>query len=253
VDYNLFPYLWRTVISEFNSRKPVPVFWQQQAVQGGRTMTEAEWLNCVDPELLLQQCREKLGRRREGLFATAICNRIRRLLTDPVSVSALEVVEAYADNTVSYATLRRAAGLAAGVYDADLAGTPHEQAERYAAAAVAHAGGRVHPSLWALRSAITAARLCEMDHVDKPAFAFILRDIFGNPFRPVAIDPSWLTSTVISLATGIYAEKAFDRMPILADALQDAGCANEGVLNHCRQAGEHVRGCWVIDLLLGKE
>jgi hypothetical protein len=80
----------------------------------------------------------------------------------------------------------------------------------------------------------------------------ILTDIFGNPFRPVAVDPAWLTSTVVALARGIYEERAFDRMPILADALQDAGCDNEDVLDHCRGPGPHVRGCWVVDMLLGK-
>jgi hypothetical protein len=81
----------------------------------------------------------------------------------------------------------------------------------------------------------------------------LLRDIFGNPFRPVALDPAWVTSDVLALARGIYEERAFDRMPILADALQDAGCTNEDVLNHCRDANAtHVRGCWVVDLLLGK-
>jgi hypothetical protein len=80
----------------------------------------------------------------------------------------------------------------------------------------------------------------------------LLRDIFGNPFRPVACDTAWLTSDVIALACGIYDERAFDRTPILADALQDAGCDSADVLDHCRGAGPHVRGCWVVDLLLGK-
>ncbi|MBN9121064.1 MAG: hypothetical protein J0I06_18250 [Planctomycetes bacterium] len=75
--------------------------------------------------------------------------------------------------------------------------------------------------------------------------------MFGNPFRPVAFDPAWLTSTVIALAAGIYEDKAFDRMPILADALQDAGCDSTDILNHCRGSGPHVRGCWVVDLILG--
>ncbi len=80
----------------------------------------------------------------------------------------------------------------------------------------------------------------------------VIRDIFGNPFRPVTVDPAWLTSDVLALARGIYAERAFDRMPILADALQDAGCDNEDVLTHCRDASApHVRGCWVVDLVLG--
>jgi hypothetical protein len=84
----------------------------------------------------------------------------------------------------------------------------------------------------------------------------LLHEIFGPlPFRDLAADPSWFTSDVFALARGIYDEKAFDRMPILADALQDAGCTDEEVLRHCRQKPhrwEHVRGCWVIDLLLGQ-
>jgi hypothetical protein len=82
--------------------------------------------------------------------------------------------------------------------------------------------------------------------------AGLVRDIFGNPFRPVSFNPSWHTSTVIALAQGIYEDRAFDRMPILADALQDANCDNEEILDHCRQRGEHTRGCWVVDLLLEK-
>jgi hypothetical protein len=80
----------------------------------------------------------------------------------------------------------------------------------------------------------------------------LLRDIVGNPFRPVATGP-WLTSVVVELARTIYAERNFDRMPELADVLEKAGCANADVLTHCHHSGEHVRGCWVIDLLLGKE
>jgi hypothetical protein len=80
-----------------------------------------------------------------------------------------------------------------------------------------------------------------------------IHELFGPlPFHDIEISPSWLTSDVRLLAQGIYDEKAFDRMPILADALQDAGCDNEDILAHCRAGNwEHVRGCWVIDLLLG--
>ena len=67
------------------------------------------------------------------------------------------------------------------------------------------------------------------------------------------LDPAWLTPTVQSIAAAIYQDRAFDRLPILADALEEAGCTNADVLLHCRQPGEHVRGCWVVDLLLGKE
>ncbi|HJZ60331.1 MAG TPA: hypothetical protein VKE74_35635 [Gemmataceae bacterium] len=82
----------------------------------------------------------------------------------------------------------------------------------------------------------------------------LLRDIFGNPFRPVAVDPRWLTSDVVALARGIYEGRAFDRLPILADALQDAGCENADILGHCRDPQlAHIRGCWVVDLVLGKQ
>jgi hypothetical protein len=77
--------------------------------------------------------------------------------------------------------------------------------------------------------------------------------VLGNPFRPVALNPAWLTSDVVALARGIYDDRAFDRMPILADALQDAGCDNDDVLIHCRDTSlAHVCGCWVVDLVLGK-
>jgi hypothetical protein len=80
----------------------------------------------------------------------------------------------------------------------------------------------------------------------------VLQDIFGNPFRPVVFDPEWRTSTAVALTKQMYDSRDFSTMPILADALQDAGCDNDDILNHCRQPGEHVRGCWVVDLVLGK-
>jgi hypothetical protein len=84
----------------------------------------------------------------------------------------------------------------------------------------------------------------------------LLRDIFGPlPFREVSVEPSllmWNDGVVLKLARGIYEERAFDRMAVLADALEEAGCENQEILFHCRSPGEHVRGCWVVDLVLGK-
>jgi hypothetical protein len=95
----------------------------------------------------------------------------------------------------------------------------------------------------------TAAFLAE-----RRSQADLLREVFGNPFRPVAFDPAWRSTDVMLLAQGIYADKAFDRLPILADALQEAGCDSEAILNHLRDANApHVRGCWALDLALGKE
>jgi hypothetical protein len=83
----------------------------------------------------------------------------------------------------------------------------------------------------------------------------LLRDIFGNPFQSVLIDPSWAAwneGTVVKLAQGIYDERAFDRLPALADALEEAGCHDPDILDHGRQPGQHVRGCWVVDVLTGR-
>jgi hypothetical protein len=82
----------------------------------------------------------------------------------------------------------------------------------------------------------------------------LIREVFGSiGFRPVHYDPSWLTPDAKKLSEVIYDERAFDRLTELADALEEAGCTNVEILNHCRQRGEHVRGCWALDLLLGKE
>ena len=95
---------------------------------------------------------------------------------------------------------------------------------------------------WTMAARYTSAHL--------PA---IIRDLFGNPFRPASAGAGCLTATVASLAEVIYAERAFDRLPVLADALEEAGCEDGVVLGHCRGDGPHVRGCWVVDMLLGKE
>jgi hypothetical protein len=80
----------------------------------------------------------------------------------------------------------------------------------------------------------------------------LLLDVFGNPFRPAAFNPSWRTPDVVTLAGHLYHDRAFGEMLELADALEDAGCTAAGILDHCRGPGPHVRGCWVVDLLLGK-
>jgi hypothetical protein len=86
--------------------------------------------------------------------------------------------------------------------------------------------------------------------------AGLVREVFGNPFHPVAVDPAWLAwngGTVRRVAQAIYDNRDFDHLPILADALEDAGCSDDHLLGHCHSEGPHVRGCWVVDLLLGRE
>jgi hypothetical protein len=82
--------------------------------------------------------------------------------------------------------------------------------------------------------------------------ADLIREIFGNPFRPITLGSAWRTSNVVALAEAIYQDRAFERMPILADALEDAGCDRQDVLQHCRSGESHVLGCWVVDAVLGK-
>lgn len=247
-------------------------------------MTEAEWLACEDPHpmLLFLQSKQgntvkrkwpRLSERKERLFACACCRRIWHRLVDERSRRAVEVAERCADGKVDREEMEvaaRGAYLAATdvrAYDNDDLAAPE-----YAALntiGVYDATGAITtmtPSFFALNAAENAATsIANRANVERPegrnrafrtetlAQAELFRDIFGNPLRPVFLDPSWLTFTVTSLTAAIYADRAFDRMPILADALEDAGCTNQDILAHCRSGGEHVRGCWAVDLLLGKE
>ena len=94
----------------------------------------------------------------------------------------------------------------------------------------------------------------EAYRAESATHASLLRDIFGNFFRPITFSPEWRTDTALTLARRMYESRDFGAMPILADALQDAGCENEDILNHCRDASAtHVRGCWLVDLVLDKE
>ena len=85
-----------------------------------------------------------------------------------------------------------------------------------------------------------------------PEQAGLVRCVYGNPFRPVAFDPKWRTEHTVGLALRMYDDREFAVMPILADALEEAGCDTADILTHCREPGVHVRGCWVVDLVLGK-
>jgi hypothetical protein len=224
-------------------------------------MTEAEWLSCDDPEKMLEFVQEKglLSERKARLFAVSCCRRIWHLLTDERSRKVVEVAENYADGLASVEELCNAIDDADIAWDAAerLGPLAHTAAE--AAMTVGKDWSSVAPQMavWIItrdNAQVTwrPARYAE----ERVVQCRLLRDIFGNPFRPVSLNPSWLAwndDTVRRIAQAIYDDRAFDRMPILADALEDAGCMDQTILNHCRQSGEHVRGCWVVDLLLGKE
>jgi hypothetical protein len=123
--------------------------------------------------------------------------------------------------------------------------TAEMRKQRDAAAAVCYAV--VANELWG-----AIAYCCEIDPTEKVSHAVIIRDVFGNPFRHIKISSSWLTPAVKKTAQAIDEERAFDRMPVLAEALERVGCEDAEILNHCRSDEKHVHGCWVIDKLLGK-
>jgi hypothetical protein len=103
------------------------------------------------------------------------------------------------------------------------------------------------------RVAVALRKIVAFYHYEPSNYPLgVILEVVGNPFRPVVFDPAWRTDTAITLARQMYEAREFSAMPILADALQDAGCDNDDVLNHCRGEGPHVRGCWVVDLVLGK-
>ena len=234
-------------------------------------MTEAEWLASKDPLSLLPFLRtpwadwESKGSNRRGLqlFACATCRRFWPLLTELGLQAALEVTERDADGGSDFdetqAVVRAAWAIvhqlpkSAPGYSVSSAtawatcGRPNRYFAEYVVRVLLSQNGRWAPIKSLLgRLGFGTRRAEQRDHVR------ILHDIFGNPFRPVTVDPCWLTSTVVALARDMYDSRDFSAMPILADALQDAGCEDEQVLNHCRGPNVHVRGCFVVDLLLEK-
>jgi hypothetical protein len=204
---------------------------------------------------MLEFLRGKLSNRKLRLLACACCRRIWQLLNEE-SQQALMVAERYADQSAAEADLIEACDVALGA-----ARSSEGEAVWWAAstdafdaafAASYAAAGREACLGWPGRN---ESRNDETQFIAEISESVkLLRDIFGNPFRPVNFDPEWRTTTALALATGIYDERAFDRLPILADALQDAGCDNDDILTHLRDTTTpHVRGCWALDLVLGKE
>jgi hypothetical protein len=230
-------------------------------------MTEQEWLTCTDPTPMLVFLWEKPSERKMRLFAVACCRRIWHLLIDKRSREAVEVAERYPDGGATDEELETASLAAEAVWDADMKRAAKEgkwdrrsRLPYYGASAAAY--NVAIPLGWwgaapAFRPPDEIARETVPDTgAEGAAQCVLLWDIFGNPFRPVVINPSWLAwndEMVVKLAQAIYDERAFDRLPVLADALEEAGCTNRDILNHCRQPAVHVRGCWAVDLLLGKE
>ena len=217
-------------------------------------MTEADWLAYDQPHQLLSHYPCKLAGRKLRLFSCACCRTVWPDLTVDQRHYVV-MAEQFADGHFSQQVFRNIdlrafdeANTAAALLEPTRALIPWLVAwvvdSKHDEGTVARG---VSQKLLQLqrdvrRNAKYPARILDLFH-----------DVFGNPFRPVSINPVWLTSAVVDLSEAVYADRAFDRLPILADALEDAGCTDPAILDHCRQPGSHARGCWVVDLVLGKE
>ena len=246
-------------------------------------MTEAEWLACTNPQPMLEFLRRKAGERKVRLFAVACCRRVWLSLEHEEFRDAVLKAESYADGLADRAEMLQAHqkahaifvklhgkhnGPGAALTASGFPGPPKSIWQRIADALddpwwedEFDKGDPLAPALVTARSAARAAADLqgERNVLDSPVTIAEHREqtalvhcLFGNPFRPRPVCAAWLTRDVRDLADGIYAERAFDRMPLLADALEASGCTNADLTEHCRSTREHARGCWVVDLLLGK-
>jgi hypothetical protein len=220
-------------------------------------MTEAQWQESAGSEFMLEFLHGNVSERKLRLFAVACCRSIfSHIELTQRARDAVTTAERFADGLASAKELAEAAS---GVLSDQIASdTCLAAASGIGAFEVAH-----HVAAHSARALGQQATFQGNGVEDDPEYrramyeeqavqAVLLRDIVGNPFRLVTLDPDWRTTTSVQIAQGIYDSRDFSAMPILADALQDAGCEDAAILDHCRGPGPHVRGCWVVDLVLGK-
>jgi hypothetical protein len=213
-------------------------------------VTVDEWTASDDPDDLLDAAKamKRLPARKARLFAGGCFRLVWELIQAADIRLAVEMSDARADRKISQPELERHRYPMIH---------PSDHVRTWLAVAVQSlATSNLNPSYvaWQVRTA-TQNDIYRHARRGIPcrAQAELVREVAGNPFRPVTFDGRWRIENVVGLARGIYEDRAFNRLPLLADALMDAGCADEQVIGHCRGEGSHVRGCWVVDLVLGKE
>jgi hypothetical protein len=216
-----------------------------------RSFSGLDWITDTDPEAMLYALPDVVSNRKLRLFALACCERVSLRLKHHLSRQALVMAAGYAEGQVTDEEMQGLSQRFMDEHNARLAAVAgHWDAMDTTDLDAAFAMTlKVFPASAASR----ALRAAENPTKERAMQCQLLRCVFGNPFRPLAVDSSWMTSAVISLAQAIYDDRAFDRLPVLADALEEGGCANAAILGHCRGPSPHVRGCSVVDLLLGKE
>jgi hypothetical protein len=219
-------------------------------------VTEAAWLACADPRRLLdylevyhKAARTKGGRRKLRLLACACCRRLWHLAGGDKGRQGVEVAERYADGLAGKEELRIAREVDEPGWDALWSAAQYALKEK-----PQEATDRMALHYYLLHGAGTDWE------GERRVQCGLVRETFGNPFRPVAVKPAWQAPQVVALAQAAYDERELPaghlvpgRLAVLADALDDAGGTNSDILDHLRGPGPHVRGCWVIDLVLGKE
>jgi hypothetical protein len=209
-------------------------------------MTEAEWLDCADPGAMLEFLRDGCGTDKLRLFACACCRRAWYDLRNPFSRGAVEVAERYALGGAASAAAQVAGYL--GRYQEMLTevGARLLEWDFTWADADAVAG-------WCARAAHRLGAEGDGPTQERAIQAGILRDLLGPlPFRPAPFEPRWRTHEVLTIARATRRHHAFADLPLLADGLEEAGCAGEELLAHLRGGGLHYLGCWALDLVLGK-
>jgi hypothetical protein len=256
-------------------------------------MTEQDWFSCTEPQQMVKFLREggTGSERKCRLFACASARRIWHLLADQRLGEAIAVSERHADGRATDRDLGAAVGAAhrARRKRDDAWRAAYDAARYRPGRGFSNADSAVLYAISAVGSAVvpvvppTAVSYFEGDRLvteeipmsparaawnaavasEKAAQAVLLRDVFGALFHPVPIDPAWLAwndGTVVKLAQAAYEHRDLPsghldttRLGILADALEEAGCSAPDILGHLRGPGPHVRGCWAVDLLLGKE
>jgi hypothetical protein len=219
-------------------------------------MKKAEWLACTNPQWMLEFLRGKSSDRKQRLFAVACCRRVFDEYGYGMSFDEpLAWAEWYADgNATAFDLAKIEEGVQGDVCE------PSECFSAVAAAvALAVATQNFDPAL-VPAAVIEAAKCCgyftspRQENEEYVSQCDILRDLFGEGLiRPVELLPTWLTPSLVELASHIYEKRSFDRLPALGKELKNAGCEEVTVLEHCRKKGTHVRGCWVVDLALGRE
>jgi hypothetical protein len=245
-------------------------------------MTEAEWLAGTDPVPMLRFLNERdASARKFRLFACTCARRLWPLMSDDRARDVVRDAERFADGLLSEGERREREERFRATFPPrmtpDYPVSPSYLADMVAfytiwSNSVWDPGHTLHlnehgaecVSQWVGFTLVFRetgdweawpAAKHPVGRAEAETHCRLIRDIFGDPFRPAALDPAWLTwqgGTIPSLARAIYAEGAFDRLPVLADALEEAGCADAHILGHCRGPGPHVCGCWAVDLLVGR-